>query len=184
MRRALAKSSGVMATCVTLAVAAMLFSAAGLLFFMHLSIQPVLTGSMRPTYGPGWAVVSRSIPVTSIRPGMVVIFVPPGQSVSYAHRVLTVTGSPNNPVLTTKGDANPGPDAWHARIKAKNIQEVIWAIPGVGHLMVDAQGPVMTVILVSLAGLFVAITGAKSILRPRSPHPQYPRRLAHSGSTP
>jgi signal peptidase I len=172
-----------MATSVTLAVAALLFTAAGLLFFMHLSIQPVLTGSMRPTYGPGWAVISRSIPVNSIRPGMVVIFVPLGQAVSYAHRVVTVTGSPNDPVLTTKGDANPGPDAWHARIKAKSIQEVIWAVPGVGHLMVDAQEPVMTAILISLAGLFVAITGAKSTLRPRSPHPQYPRPLAHTSST-
>jgi len=59
-------------TVVTLLLSGTLFVAAGLLFFMHLSIQPVLTGSMRPTYGPGWAIVSRSIPITSVRLGMIV----------------------------------------------------------------------------------------------------------------
>ena len=185
-----------------MAVSALLFSAAGLLFFMHLSIQPVLTGSMRPSFGPGWAIVSRSIPVRAIRPGMVVIFVPPGQSVSFAHRVISVTGSPNDPVLTTKGDANPAPDSWKAHIKASHIQEVIWAVPGFGRLMIAVRGPAMTEVLIVIAGLFIAITGAKSLLRPRStprpqylyapqhpPHmyppqqPQYPHPMVHNRST-
>ncbi len=159
-----------MAAIVTLAVSGLLFTAAGLLFFMHLSIQPVLTGSMEPTYGPGWAIVSRSIPTSSIRPGMIVIFVPPGHSASFAHRVVAVGGKPDRPVLTTKGDANPSPDPWHALIKAHSVQEVIWQVPDLGRLMVFLQGQGMTALLIILAGLFVVISGTKSILR-RPPPP-------------
>ena len=165
MRRALAKASGVMATCVTLAVAAMLFAATALLFFLHVSVQPVLTGSMRPTYAPGWAIVSRAIPVSAIRPGMVVIFVPPGKSASYAHRVMSVSGSPEQPVITTKGDANPAADPWHARISAHSIQQVVGGVPWLGNAMVAMHGGGLRIVLIVTAGLFVAISGTQVILR-------------------
>ena len=115
-------------TVLTLALSALLLGAAALLFFLHLSVQPVLTGSMRPTYAPGWAVVSRAIPVSAIRPGMVVIFVPPGQV-----GVLCPPGGDRvgpdrcSRIITTKGDANPAADPWHARIAAHSIQQVVGA---------------------------------------------------------
>jgi signal peptidase I len=152
-------------TTITLGVSAVMLSAAGILFFLHVSVQPVLTGSMRPTYAPGWAIVSRAIPVSQIRPGMVVIFVPPHRSASYAHRVVSVSGSPDQPVITTKGDANPAADPWHARISAHSIQEVVWGVPWLGNAMVAMHGGGLRIVLIVTAGLFIAITGAQVILR-------------------
>ncbi len=102
-------------------------------------LSPVLSGSMRPTYASGDAVITRSVPVSSIRPGMIVEFVPPGETSPFAHRVLTVSGSPSNPVVTTKGDANPVPDAWHIRLSHPVAQEVVGVVPLVGRLMVGER---------------------------------------------
>jgi signal peptidase len=181
-RRLMRRLGGVATTAATLLVSLLLFAAAGALFFIHLSIQPVLTGSMRPTYGPGWAVVSRSIPTTSVRPGMIVIFVPPGHASSYAHRVQTVKATDDGTVLTTKGDANQGVDPWHAVIKSTRIQQVVCAVPGFGQVMVWAKGPGMTVVLIVIAGLFVAVTGAKSIAKARSPKQHRSPYPSYAGS--
>jgi signal peptidase len=167
--RATARTGRVLATVITIVVSAVLITAAGLLFFLHLSVEPVLTGSMRPTFDPGSVLISRTIPVQDIKPGMIVIFVPPGHAASYAHRVLTVQGSPDHPVLTTKGDANPGVDPWHARINARTIQQVVWSLPWLGRVMVAMHGPTLSALLIVLAGVFIAITGARAIRQPRSP---------------
>ncbi|HUO47480.1 MAG TPA: signal peptidase I [Acidimicrobiales bacterium] len=154
----------------TLAASAVLLGAAVLLFFFHLSVQPVLTGSMRPTFAPGSAVISRTIPVTAVKSGMIVIFVPPGHDASYAHRVLTVSGPAGDRIVTTKGDANPGADPWHARITAPDIQQVIGSVPYLGNVMVAMHGGTLRIVALATAGLFVAITGARAILRsPRRP---------------
>lgn len=169
-------------TAAILIASGVLFTAAGLLFFLHLSVQPVLTGSMRPTFGPGWVVISRSIPVSAVRPGMVVIFVPPGESASYAHRVVTVSGTSEHPVLTTKGDANPAPDIRHARLIKPRIQEVVAALPWLGRAMTWVKGQELGTILLVVAGLSIAITGARAISRPRGLAPGIgQRRLGHHG---
>jgi len=167
---ALGRAGQVVAGVFTLAVSAVLLGAAGLLFFFHLSVQPVLTGSMRPTFGPGSAVISRTIPVQEIRPGMIVIFVPPGHSASFAHRILTVSGPTGDRIVTTKGDANPAPDPWHAKIDAPAIQEVVGSVPQLGNLMVAMHGGALRIVMLGSAGLFIAVTGARTILRtPRRP---------------
>jgi len=166
----------VAATALVLALSAVLFGAAGLLFFFHISVQPVLTGSMRPAFGPGSAIVSRSIPVDRIRPGMVVIFVPPGKSASYAHRVVAVTGSPTHPVLTTKGDANPAADPWRARINAPSIQEVEFGVPWLGNAMVGLHDAGLRALVIVTAGLFIAVAGVKSIVRAPRPRAAAPTR--------
>ena len=105
------------------------------------------------------------------------IFVPPGHNASFAHRIVTLKDTADGMVIMTKGDANPAPDPWHAVIKAKRIQEVIWAVPQFGQVMVWAQGPAVTVILVVVAGLFIAMAGVRSILHPGSPRKGHGARL-------
>jgi hypothetical protein len=115
---------------------------------------------------------------------MIVIFVPPGHASSYAHRVQTVKSTGDGLVLTTKGDANRGVDPWHAVIKSERIQEVVWAVPEFGQVMVWAHGPGMTVILVVVAGLFVAVTGATSIRKARSPEQHRRTRTSQYAGSP
>jgi signal peptidase I len=133
-------------------------------FWLHLGIRPVLTGSMRPTYGPGWAIVTRPIPVSSVRPGDIIVFSPPGMTVQFAHRVMTVSGSPSHPIVTTKGDANRSPDPWHARLEGRTVPEVVTEVPWVGNLMVAVKQQWARVLLIAIVGLGTCCMGTRAIL--------------------
>src|SRR4051812_19598751 len=67
--------------CVGLAVAK---------FALHMSAASVLTGSMRPAFKPGDAVITKPVAVSEIRPGMVILAAPQGEHTAYAHRVTAV----------------------------------------------------------------------------------------------
>jgi len=133
---------------------------------LHLSIRPVLTGSMRPTYGPGAVVVTEPVPVADLRPGMIVLFTPPGEHAECAHRIVTVTGPRTAPIITTKGDANRYPDPWHAQLTSATVPRVVATVPFVGRLMVGLRGSLQLVLII-IGGLTVAVTGARWILQPR-----------------
>jgi signal peptidase I len=133
---------------------------------LHLGFRPVLTGSMRPTYGPGALLVTRQVPVQSVHPGMIVLFTPPGEHAEFAHRIATVSGPAAQPVITTKGDANLAPDPWHARLTSASIAEVVAEVPWVGRLMVGMHGT-LQIALIVLGGLLAAVAGSRWILAPQ-----------------
>lgn len=132
---------------------------------LHLNVRPVLTGSMQPTYGPGAIVVTEPVPVADLRPGMIVLFTPPGQHSEFAHRIVTVAGPRTAPIITTKGDANRYPDPWHAQLSSATVPQVVASVPWVGRLMVGLRGT-LQLLLIVLGGLTVAVAGARWILRP------------------
>jgi signal peptidase len=138
---------------------------------LHLDVKPVLTGSMRPTYGPGALLLTRQVPVKDIHPGMIILFVPPGEHVQFAHRVTSVSGPVSARVITTKGDANKSPDPWHAQLMTSTVPEVVATVPWVGRLMVGLRGPTQMALII-VGGALVAVSGMRRILRPR------PRTLA------
>jgi signal peptidase I len=159
--RLVLRATGLIATA--LAVAAMVATAAAV-FVLHLAIQPVLSGSMRPTFSPGALVITRSIPTSSIRPGDIILFIPPGDTSQYAHRVTSVSGAADRPVITTKGDANPAPDGWHAQIVASSVPQVVGSIPGLGRIIVAVEQSGARLFLLAAAGLVFSVLGTKSIL--------------------
>lgn len=79
-----------------------------------------------------------------------------------------MTGSPDRPIITTKGDANPAPDPWHARLTSATVPHVMASVPWLGRLMVGLHGLAQLVLIV-VGGLMAGIGGARWILRPRSP---------------
>lgn len=113
-------------------------------------LSPVLSGSMRPAFSPGAAVVLRPVPVSTVRPGMIVEFVPPGQSAPYTHRVISVTGSPSRPLIRTKGDANPAPDPWQVQLNGPDVNEVVGSVPYLGRAMLFAHQPGALLALIGL----------------------------------
>lgn len=71
-------------------------------------VYAVQTGSMRPNYPPGDAVIVR--PASVVHVGDVITFQPqPGLTVT--HRVHAITSDG----IVTKGDANRTPDLWHLK---------------------------------------------------------------------
>jgi signal peptidase I len=132
---------------------------------MHLGVRAVLTGSMRPDYGPGAVLLTQQVPTASVRPGMIVLFVPPGEHVEYAHRITSVTGPENAPVITTKGDANKVGDPWHARLVAPTVDRVIGSVPAIGRVLVFLRGSGQ-ILLAITGGLLAAWGVARWTFRP------------------
>jgi signal peptidase len=137
---------------------------ASVVVVLHLGVRPVLTGSMRPTFGPGAIVITRPVPVEDLRPGMIPLFVPPGEHAEFAHRITSVSGTRQDPIITTKGDANEFPDPWHARFKTATVPVVVGTQPWVGRLMVGIRGRVQLALII-VGGLVVAVAGTGWILR-------------------
>ena len=170
--------------CASVAVLAIVaaFAIGGLL--LHMGISPVLTGSMRPTFAPGDAVITRPVSVHSLHAGDIAVFVPPGESAPYAHRITSVRDIGGHVVLTTKGDANVAPDRWRARLNDDRVPVVVTSIPYFGHVMAMTSKPWMRAAGIGLLGLLLTAIGTSAIVRsgpssrrsrrtPRTPYPAF-----------
>jgi len=154
----------------TFALAAVALSAAVAVsvISLHLGVRAVLTGSMRPDYGPGAILLTERIPVDTVKPGMIVLFIPPGERSEFAHRVVTVTGPKATPIITTKGDANKAADPWHAKLVTPYVNQVIGSLPGLGRVFVAIRGTGQ-IVLALLGGIVAAWAGSRWVLRPGRP---------------
>lgn len=97
----------------------------------------VLTGSMAPAYPPGTLVVVRPVDPSQVRIGDVVTYqLRSGEPAVATHRVVGVGWSAQGErLLTTRGDANPVPDA--EPVRAVQLRGRVWySLPWVGHLNV------------------------------------------------
>jgi signal peptidase len=142
---------------------AMAVGAVAVLWF-HLAIHPILSGSMRPTFAPGWLIVTRPIPVSHVKTGDILLFQPPGMHDSFAHRVIGLEGTPDHPIILTKGDANAVADPWKAQLQGRAAYQVVAQIPKLGWLLVGGALRIRA-LLIGLAGLVIAVGGARSLLR-------------------
>jgi signal peptidase len=127
----------------------------------------ITSGSMTGTYDRGSLVFDRVVPVASLRAGDVITFRPPGQVGLVTHRIVSVRTVHGRRVLSTKGDANPMPDAWGAfGLQSADQARVAFHIPYAGFAiaalsergvrMAVIGGPALLIALVSLAGLWRA----------------------------
>ncbi len=141
---------------------------------LHVSVSPVLTGSMSPTFDPGAAVLTRPVPRSAVQPGDVLVFRPPGHLDSYAHRVVTVSTHDGVPVITTRGDANPSDDPWRAELIEPTAQHVLFAVPHLGRAIVALHQPRTRPIALALAGLVFTLIGVRAVLSSTGKAPSRP----------
>jgi signal peptidase len=151
----------------TAAVVCVVVAVAAGKVFLHLGLSPVLTGSMRPAYAPGDAILTRPVAASDLRPGMVVVFVPPGHQDAFAHRIVSVGGTTARPLLTTKGDANPTPDHWQVALSTPTVPRVVGSMPKVGYLLVWLREPRWRAGVIGLLGLLMTALMTRSVLRTR-----------------
>jgi len=96
----------------------------------------VLSGSMRPTIPPGSVVVVTPLPPADIRPGDVITSrIPVDDRRVISHRVVEVVERGDHPVVRTRGDANPAPDPWLARLETDPAWRVRAAVPALGYVL-------------------------------------------------
>jgi signal peptidase I len=139
---------------------------------LHIGFSPVLTGSMRPAYAPGDLLITAPADVTSLRPGQIAVFTPPGESVPFAHRITAITGTPSQPVLTTKGDANPAADHWRAVLDQAHVPVVVAVVPSAGGVLLWIENPLQRALLTGLLGLTVTGSAVWWILRSTASSPR------------
>lgn len=164
-------------TAVQWALALMLLAiAAGLGFVrfgLHMTASSVLTGSMRPAFAPGDAVIARPISIADVHPGMVILATPEGQATPFAHRVLAVKHVGGRILVLTQGDANPAPDNWRDVYgPTATVSEVVGSVPKLGFVLEAVHGRTTqrAVVPVGVAGgLLTLVASAFVLFAPPTP---------------
>lgn len=118
--------------CILLVVAAMVWK---------VSIVMFATGSMTPTIPQGSIAFVREVPATDVEAGDVVT-VDRGEQLPITHRVLEIVETDGDAVtFTMQGDANDAPDP--APYTATTVRTVLWSVPGLAHVIVWLQQPLV-----------------------------------------
>ncbi len=129
----------------------------------HLSLEPVLSGSMQPTVSAGDVAVLWEVPTSSLKVGDVITFHPPGDTgTPKMHRIATLTRSAWETWITTKGDANRVADPWGKIVlKGTTAYQMVGLVPLVGWVAV-AAGNVLPGFLLILAGLVLGLVAYRA----------------------
>lgn len=146
------------------AIGAAVLAGAVLIRVDHLTFQPVLSGSMRPGIQPGDLAVLRPGPVSQLRVGEVIAYLPPGHTLPVMHRVVSIDAGG----LVTKGDANNVADPW-GRVKTQSatVDHLVAVVPKVGWLTEVRRQLLVAAGAVVLLALAVALFARKT----RQPSP-------------
>ena len=154
-----------------------LMTLGGLLGFLVLGVGPhtgayrpitMLTGSMRPLYPAGAILIVTPQPVAELAPGQVVTFTAPiGGNPVVTHRVVAVDRSKGQPVITTKGDANPGDDAWSVTMTGPTFWQVRGAVPVLGTVLRALREPMVAATMTKALPVLLLLGLLKVVWRPK-----------------
>jgi signal peptidase len=102
------------------------------------SVNPVLSGSMRPGFAVGGVVISERVPVSQLTVRDVIVFRRPDKpSEQMVHRIVKITKDSSGQLLiNTQGDANSVRDPWTLTIRGKYAYRVRWSLPVIGYAAV------------------------------------------------
>jgi signal peptidase len=147
-----------------LGVALVALVAGASIFLLHLRLQPVLSGSMRPGIQPGDLAVMRPVSTRELQTGDVIAFYPPHARTHVMHRLVSIDRDVDGTWVTTQGDANDAPDPWgRIRLGGDTADRLVAVVPKVGFLPVwarSARGPVLIG-----AGLLLGLSVIRSARR-------------------
>jgi signal peptidase len=129
----------------------------------------VLSGSMRPSFGPGDVIVVAPEPSSSLRVGQVISFATPtaGHPVE-THRVVAIRRPGDNPIVETKGDANNTRDPWAAELHGTTLWRYRFRLPYVGYPILFLRTPWVQHISVLLLPALLALWALARIWSPKS----------------
>ena len=117
----------------------------------------VLSGSMRPSFSEGSAILAVKASSESLVPGDVIVYLPPPPHASdwVAHRVVSVSKSDDgNTTIITKGDSNSSADPWGAVVPPESVWLVKADVPLLGHVAAGVMRHRLPVALLALSVLF------------------------------
>ncbi len=159
-------------TASAVAAAALVACLAALAFFglgPHTGLyrtETVLSGSMVPRFAPGDVVVVTPEPLTAVRVGQIITYhAPVADHEIVSHRVIRIIHGGANPVIQTKGDANPVPDPWTARLQGTTAWRVRFVVPGAGFVIEWLRQTPVRLALVGAVPLLLCVIWLREIWR-------------------
>ena len=159
-RRSLPLPDGLSLTlALVLAALVFLFLAVGPRF-LNYQTSTMLTGSMSPGINPGDVVVSVKTPVSELKVGDVITYsIPIDDHRIETHRVASINRDSSGATsVTTKGDANPGPDPWTAVLSEDHVYTEAGVVPFLGDGIRALRQPlVQSVLLYGAPALLVVL---------------------------
>lgn len=127
-------------------------------------LQPVLSGSMRPGLPVGGVVVTKRVPITSLKVRDVVVLHRPDKPQElYVHRIVRLSHVAGGMSVQTQGDANNAPDPWRVTLRGTTAYRVVYAVPLVGYAAVWVHSPQGRRTFL-LLGLLMVLGAAASVL--------------------
>jgi signal peptidase I len=131
----------------------------------RLGLEPVLSGSMRPTFSPGDLVAAWRVPISSLQKGDVIMFAPPGQTKREMHRIVAIKRSYGKTLVRTKGDANNVKDPWgRISLRGKYAYRLAAVIPKVGWISQIPRAIIVPLCLVC-AGLVFLVSASRQLFK-------------------
>lgn len=156
-------ASGVVLVLVTVAVVgAMLVPT-----LLGYNLYAIDGGSMEPTIQRGALAYDREVPVSELRRGDVITYVPPGHSRVVTHRIIEIARPDprGGPVYRTQGDANARADMRTFRLDRASQARFSFSIPVVGWLLLYLGTPIVKVLALGLPALLIAVWIVASLWR-------------------
>lgn len=128
--------------------------------------ETVLSGSMRPMFGPGDLVVVTPERTRDVRAGQVIsLHIPVGDRHVQTHRVVAVLRGGDNPIVRTKGDANNARDPWVSKLQGTTAWRVRLVVPKAGLAIAWLRSPFVRTMSIFGAPLLLALFGLWRIWR-------------------
>jgi signal peptidase len=126
----------------------------------------IVSGSMTGTYDRGSLVLDEVVPVSALRVGDVITYLPPagaGPDHLVTHRIASIERDASGArVFRTKGDANPVADPWTFRLGGQTQARVRLGVPYVGYGLSALGRRDVRMVAIALPALLIA---AFSMLR-------------------
>lgn len=126
----------------------------------------VLVGhSMEPTIHRGSLVFDEVVPVSSLRKGDVVTYVPPGLNRPVTHRLISARWIRGERVFRTKGDNNPVADPHRFTFNERTQARFAFSIPDLGWVFIVLADPSARLWLGVIPAMLLALWGAAALWR-------------------
>lgn len=154
--------------------------ALGIVFLLLVALGPrlahyrtltVLSGSMKPTFGPGDLIVVSAETANDLRVGQIITYqTPVSDHHVVSHRVVRIVSEGLRPVVVTKGDGNAAADPWQARLAEGPLWRYRVHVPWLGYLIAWLREPLLrttSVLIVPSALALLAILRLWQLKLPR-----------------
>jgi len=136
---------------------ALLFVPVLLHSLLGIAISPVLSGSMKPVFNPGDALITKETKAQDLRVGDIVVLRNASDYSLFSHRITSIKNIDFQIVINTKGDNNPVVDAGAVKVNPlRLIPREIGHVPFLGREVVfftSNKGRLVSYVMIALAVL-------------------------------